>query len=253
MPQAERRFPIYLQIAGHYKREILEGRLREGDRLPSVREIHRRWTSAPGAEQFGQNVVQRAVAHLRDAEHLVRTDGTGTYVAAQRAALGPQQRLRLSAAPLSEVTEVTAAELVPAPLYIVPILGLAGANGERPVIRRETVARLADGTPHMLSVSWTAPWYAPAVPELLVTAPLPDPRGAAHLIAARTGRQVDWGRQGMEARLARDDGRELVHLGLRPGAFVLAGVWTWVSGDEVLEYGEYVLPAGQVIESDMEA
>jgi len=239
VPQAERQEPLHLQISGFYKREILEGRLRPGMRLPSIRAIRDEW-------DVGQNSAQRAVEHLRT-EGLVVTRQDGTFVAAPRAALGPQQRIRLAAPPASEITEVLSAEIVRAPEYIVPILDLNGL-----VIRREEVTRHSDGTPHRLSVTWCAPWQTAAAPELEIAQPLPDPRGAAHLIAARTGRAVEWGRQGIECRLAREDGRERLHLGLEQGAYVLAGVYTWMSGDDVLEYTEYVLPPGQVIESDLE-
>jgi DNA-binding GntR family transcriptional regulator len=245
MPRAERHQPMWQQVADFYKREILEGRLRQGDRLPSIREIRDEWG-------VSQGIAQQAVAHLHLAEHLVRTDASGTYVDAPRAALGPQQRARLAEPAASEQVGVLSAGLVTAPAYVVPILGLH-PNGKDPVVvRREQVTRRADGTPHMLSVTWTAPWWTTAVPELTQEAPLPDPKGAAHLIAARTGRQVEWGRTGFEARAAKDDGRELVHLGLAPGAFVLAGVYTWLTGDDTLEYTEYVLPPAQVIEFDME-
>jgi GntR family transcriptional regulator len=240
VPEVERQEPLHLQVSGFFKSQILSGEKHEGDRLPSVREIRDQW-------QVGQNVAQRAIEHLKT-EGLVRTDATGTYVAAPRAAYGPQQRLRLSAAPAGETQEVLSARLRAMPDYIRPILG--EANG---VIRREWVTR-ENGRPARLSVSWCLPSALQSVPELLDAAPLPDPRGAAAMLTERAGRSVQdlAGRTGFECRAAKDDGRELVHLGLQPGAYVLAGVYTWRTGDDVLEYGEYILPPGRVIESDME-
>lgn len=246
MPRAQRQDPLHLQISGHFKREILEGRLHPGDRLPPIRSVSEEWG-------VGQNTAQRAFEQLRT-DGLVRTTSEGTFVDGPRNILGPQQRLNLTGFPASEETEMLAAEVIPAPAYIIPILGLPDSlpSGTVIVIRREWVTRQPDGTPVMLSVSWTPPWVGPLVPELLELAPLPDPRGAAQMIADRTRRDVEWGKAGFECRPARDDGRELVHLRLQPGASVLAGVYLWASGDDVLEYGEYVLPPGRVIESGME-
>lgn len=241
MPQVERREPLHLQVAGYYKSQIMSGALREGDRLPSVRDIRDTW-------DVGQNVAQRAVEHLVT-EGLVRTSNAGTFVAAPRAALSPQQRLRLVDPPVGETVEVTAAGTVPAPAYVVPILGLAaGAN----VIRREWVTRRGDGSPHMLSVSWFDSYLAAVAPELLSLDPIADPRGAGRLAADRLGGVIDWGRTGFECRQAKDDGRELRLLRLEPGAYVLAGVNVWSSEGAVIEYSEWVLPAGQVVEADLE-
>lgn len=252
MPQAQRQEPLHLQISGFYKQEILRGRLVPGDRLPSIREIVRNWTDSDGGP-IGQNTAQRAVEHLKT-EGLVRTGPGGTFVAEPRAAISPQQRMRLDAAPASEVIEVTFAGMTDCPAYVRPILGLDPLGGR--VIRREWVTR-ENGVPSRLTVTWLPPEYALAVPALLARVPLPDPRGAAALIAERDGLAVAdlAGRAGFEARAAKDDGRERVLLELGPGSFVLAGVWTWRRpgpDGEVIEYGEYILPPGRVIESDLE-
>jgi GntR family transcriptional regulator len=244
VPQVQRSEPMWRQVASHYKGMILRGELREGDQLPSVRQIRDEWG-------VSQGVAQRAVEHLHLAERLVATGPSGTVVAAPRAAFGPQQRMRLTAAPASEVVTVTSAGLVPAPAYVVPLLGLAEGD---PVIRREEVTRRADGSPHRLSVTWCAPQYSLPVPELTAEEPLPDPRGAGPLIAQRLEVEAGnlHGGVAFEARLAKDDGRELPALGLAAGAFVLAGVSGWRYGDDTLEYTEFVLPAGQVVEADIE-
>ena len=244
MPQAQRNKPLWRQVADHYKGQILRGEIRQGDMLPSIRQIRDEWG-------VSQSTAQQALAHLHLAERLVRTDQSGTYVDAPRASLGPQQRMRLAAAPASEVVTVTFAGTVRAPEYIVPMFGLAESGT---IVRREEVTRLADGSPSRLSVTWVHPKYVTAVPELLVESPLPDPKGAAHLIAERS--RIDpaslAGGIAFEARLAKNDGRENVHLDLYPGAFVLAGVSGWRHGDDLLEYTEFVLPPNRVIEADID-
>jgi len=245
MPRAKRQEPLHLQIAGHYKRMILDGVIRSGDRLPSVREITREW-------DVGQNTAQRAVDHLKT-EGLVRTGPDGTFANGQRAKYGPQQRLRSATFPGAERVEILTAGLVEAPAYVVPILGLLEVKpGFYPVVRREWLTYENGDTPFMLSVSWCPAESGRYAPELLAAEPLPDPGGAAKLIAERTGRLITWGRSGREARQVKDDGRECPLLGLPPDARVLAEVYVWTSGDDVLEYGEFVVIEGRVIESDME-
>jgi DNA-binding GntR family transcriptional regulator len=248
VPQAQRSKPLWQQVADHYKGQILRGELRQGDALPSIRAIRDEWG-------VSQATAQQAVAHLHLAERLVRTDPSGTYVDAPRAALGPQQRMALSLAPSSEEVTVTAADYVEAPEYIVPMLGLLD-YGPPPdsVIRREEITRQPDGGPVRLSVTWVHPKYGQLVPELLEPAPLPDPKGAGHLIASRSGIPAGelTGGIAFECRLAKDDGRELPALGLVPGSYVLAVVNGWRHGEDLLEYTESVLPPNRVIEADIE-
>lgn len=243
-PRAQRVDPLHIQIANHFKQQILRGELRPGDRLPSVRAIRDEW-------EVGQNTAQQAIGLLA-AGRLVETSPTGTRVAAPRDVLGPQQRLHLTGPPSSEQVTVTFAGMVPCPEYVLPILGLSAGSM---VIRREWVTAGPDGEPYMLSVSWLPPIARIQVPELLREVPLPDARGAAPFIAERLQLNLEWGRGAVECRQAKDDGRELVHLRLTPGSYVLAGVNFWSTGGEagaILEYTEYVLPPGRVIEYDLD-
>jgi GntR family transcriptional regulator len=246
VPRAQRQQPLWQQIAIHYKEKILRGELRQGDPLPSIRAIRDEWG-------VSQSTAQQAVEHLHLAERLVRTDATGTYVDAPRAALSPQQRMHLTVHPSSEEVTVTAAGLVLAPEYIRPMFGLTDPAPS--VIRREEVTRQADGTPGRLSVTWCHPRYRKLVPELLRPEPLPDPKGAGHLIAERAGIDPDslTGGIAFECRLAKEDGREKPALNLLESwAYVLAGVSGWRAGENLLEYTEFVLPPNRVIEADID-
>lgn len=243
MPPVRRTDPAHRQLADYYKQRILSGELRPGDPIPSVRQMAR-------ASQVSPATAQRAIEWLR-AGRLVDTGPAGTVVAPLRAAISPQQRLRLTGDPESESQEVTSAGLVEAPEYVRAIFGLAEGDA---VLRREWVT-LEDGGPSRLTVTWHRADASGLVPELLAEAPLPDPRGGAAMIAARSGWDLAVLRGGsaFECRAAKDDGRERPLLRLARGACVLAGVWTWAGPDgEVAEYGEYIVPPGRVIEADIE-
>lgn len=244
MPELERSKPLHEQIRDHYAREIAEGRLRHGDRMPSSREIAAEWDVAiPTAD--------RALAKLAT-DGLVERSRRGTFVKAGRLKIGPQQRLMLSAMPASETIEVTAAEYINAPAYVRPILSMEPVreDGLCPVIRREQVHYEPDGTPFMLAVEWIPGRFAEAAPELLDAEPLGEPGGAVRLIEARTGIRIIRGRQGREARLIKDDGREGPMLRLDPGTAVLAEVWEWYDDTDCVEYGEYVLIQNRVTENE---
>ena len=245
MPRAQRQEPLHLQISGHYKRMILDGEIRSGERLPSLRTITAEWG-------VGLPTAQRAIDHLKT-EGLVRTSPEGTFANGHRTKYGPQQRMRMAAFPAAERIEARAAELVSAPAYVVPILDpLEAMAGFWPVVRREWVIYEDGDVPYVLWVSWSPAEAAEAVPELLDMQAQLDPGGVAKLISERTGRPITWGHSSREARPVKDDGREGPLLRLPGGAHVLAEVYQWASGDDVLEYGEFIVPEGRVIESDME-
>lgn len=243
-PRAQRQLPVHRQVADDIAARISAGEpgYRPGDKLPPMRETAAEWDIAFSAAQNAYDLLASA--------GLVETRGkAGTFVLAPRNALGPQQRMRAVRTAPGELVTVTAAELVPAPAYIRPILDLGAAVSH--VVRREWVTMDTTG-PFMLSVSWAPPQYWALVPELAAERPLPDPAGTAHLIAGRTGQPVTWGRSSREARPIRDDGREGPLLGLAPGDCVLAEVYVWGHRELILEYGEFVVRQGRVIETDLE-
>lgn len=243
-PRAQRQQPLHRQVSDWFAERIAaqdEG-FRPGDQLPPIRETAENWG-------VGFQVAQRAYELLQSAR-LVESQGRkGTFVSQPRNVLGPLQRLRSPRVLTAEHIEVTAAELIPAPGYVIPILGLDANGAGRAVIRREWVTSDSAG-PFMLNVSWTPARFAEAAHELLEQVPLPDGLSAAQLAAQRARLVPDWGRASREARMVKTDGREDRLLGA--GAHCLAEVYVWGSGDTVLEYGEFIVREGRVIESDME-
>lgn len=68
--------PLYQQIAESIRRDILDGRLHSGDRLPSVRQMTAHWNCTPGT-------VQRAYNELARQKLVISHAGQGTRVAGQ--------------------------------------------------------------------------------------------------------------------------------------------------------------------------
>lgn len=70
--------PIYLQIMNYIKREIVTGKLKAGDKIPSVREL--------AAElQINPNTVQRTFQELEREEVVETRRGLGRYVTSEEA------------------------------------------------------------------------------------------------------------------------------------------------------------------------
>jgi GntR family transcriptional regulator len=245
MPELNRQKPLHLQLSDYYAEAIASGSYETGQRLPSIKQIADDWG-------VSQPTAWRAIQHLQSAR-LVTADPSGTYVGDRRLVVGPQQRLKLTTFPPGERTDVLAAELVTAPEYIVPILGLEPVrNNTYHVIRREQVTYEAGNKPFMLSVSWFPPRFADSVPELLHLQPV-SPAGAAKLIEQRTGQRITRGKMSREARRIKEDGREGPLLRLRKGTPVLAEVYVWMDDQDVIEYGEYCLTMDHVTENDFTA
>ena len=65
--------PYYEQLVLRVKQQIVQGILRPGDRLPSVREMARQ-------EQLNPNTVSKAYKQLEAQQVITTVHGKGTYV-----------------------------------------------------------------------------------------------------------------------------------------------------------------------------
>ncbi len=65
--------PIYLQIADYVFENILSGKLKEGERLESVREM-------AANVQVNPNTVMRTISYLQDREIIFNKRGIGNFV-----------------------------------------------------------------------------------------------------------------------------------------------------------------------------
>lgn len=79
--------PLYLQIAESVRQELLEGRLRPGAALPSVREMAERWSCTPGT-------VQQAYKELARQGIAVSRPGQGTHIGSGPPRLAGETPLR---------------------------------------------------------------------------------------------------------------------------------------------------------------
>jgi len=230
--------PRYPAIVDHYRREILEGRLTVGERLPSVEamaELH----------NVAKATINRAIGELI-VERLVRTTPRGTFVsdAHQGTLVGLQRiaRVRREQPYLvdGEFAFVSAAEIVTPPLYIADLYDLEpGAK----VLRREYVVRNAE-RPMMLVVDWMRQEGAAAVPDLLTTK-AGVVNQAHQLYLDAIGRTIEDGRDDIESREGSQ--RETGHLQLRRDSPVLAHVTRVWDADGIILYSEHVLPPKLVI------
>lgn len=234
MPRAERAKPVYMQIQDHYRSQILNGTLPEGARLPSISAIAEEWGVAAAT-------AAKAVSGLQ-VEGYVYSSTQGSFATLGKGAQSAHDRIeairRGADMPTGHRVQITAGEVIPAPVYVAELLGLDPAGAQ--VARREWIT-FNDQNPMRLSVSWYAGALVEVVPQLGTT----DDGDPLAWIAQATQRRPSEGRDYLEAREA--DVREAKALGIKPGDAVLAGAHIWSDTDGVVEYGEWVLPRKRVV------
>ncbi|HUY45480.1 MAG TPA: GntR family transcriptional regulator [Streptosporangiaceae bacterium] len=219
----------YVQIIGHYRQEIRAGRLKDGDMLPSGREI---------AGEFGVSLATAAkVATGLQALGLVTPrPGAGTMVTAprppaDRARGGPLVITLAARSPVrpGDKARVLEAGLVAAPQAVAAQLGI---DPMAQVIRRRQVT-VRDGTPAALLTSWFPAALGEAVPDLLRKTPL---------AGEVSGYQPVWGEDWVSARPPTS--AEAREFGIKRGSpVVVIHSRRFAAGDSVLEYAELIARA----------
>jgi DNA-binding GntR family transcriptional regulator len=219
----------YVQIIEHYRQEIRAGRLRDGDMLPSGREI---------AAQFGVSLATAAkvAGGLQTLGLVVSRPGAGTVVRAaappvDRASGGPILITLASRSPAQpgDQARVLEAELVEAPQDVAVQLGL-GPLAQ--VIRRRQVTTRDGATAAMLT-SWFPAALAQDVPDLLSRARLAD--------EIKTYRPA-WGEDWVSARPPTS--AEAREFGIKRGSPVVVVHSRRFAGDDTaIEYAELIARA----------
>jgi DNA-binding GntR family transcriptional regulator len=219
----------YVQIIEHYRQEIRQGRLKDGDMLPSGREI---------AAQFGVSLATAAkVAGGLQALGLVTPrPGAGTVVTASRppadrARGGPLLITLVSRSPVrpGDHARVLGAEIVQAPQNVAVQLG---AEPLAQVIRRRQAAT-RDGATAALLTSWFPASLAETIPDLL---------GKARLADEISGYHPAWGEDWVSARPPTS--AEAREFAIKRGSpVVVVHSRRFAADNTVLEYAELIARA----------
>lgn len=233
----ERPAPPYRQIAGEIRDQIRSGRLKPGDRVPSVRAILREYGVAMAT-------AQRALSALR-AEGYIRPErGIGNVVTGDedwgRAASEWVVRSRKLGrvypeghyARIGEVGIEKASDQV---------AGALGVKVGAPVVRRDRITYNGN-QPISASTSWFDGALAEKAPKLLTRERVRE--GTFAYVASALGRTVaSWQDQYDPALATRIDAERLE---IPEGSAVVHGRnWVYADTGEVLEYGESV-SAGRI-------
>ncbi len=231
MPQLERNDPPYMQIAGSIRDQITSGQLREGDPVPSARQICADWGVA-------MNTAAKALRQLKD-EGLTRAQpGSGTVVDTARLHRSARDRSLAVLAtgriyPPGHYAGNIAAELVRAPDRVADALGVEPGSE---VIRRQRVTYSQGDKPLSRSISWFDGSLAKSAPALLRSERIVQ--GTFRYVEEQTGRtRSPRERILFSAGFATDE--EAALLGLSVDSPVLRGRnWYYDTNGEVIEYGE---------------
>jgi DNA-binding GntR family transcriptional regulator len=214
----------YVQIIEHYRQQIRDGRLRDGDMLPSGREI---------AKEFGVSLATAAkVATGLQALGLVTPrPGAGTVVTAtrppaDRARGGPILITLASRTPVrpGDQARVLEAGLVQAPQNVATQLGLEPLAQ----VARRRQATIRDGATAALLTSWFPASLAEAMPELLSKTRLTEEIG---------GYRPVWGEDWVSARPPTS--AEAREFGIKRGSPVtVVHSRRFDASDTLIEYAE---------------
>ncbi|MFC5828973.1 GntR family transcriptional regulator [Nonomuraea insulae] len=228
-----------MQVVNHIRSQIQSGTLKDGDTIPSARQISRDW-------EISLATATKVLASLRSEGLVKALPGIGTVVTVLKGQYtSPRDRfqaIRRSGRiyPPNEAAQIKECELVAAPEQVADALGLEeGMNA----IRRHRVTMNTDtNTPVSASTSWFNGALAEIAPSLLVAERLVQ--GTPAYIGEQTGRLFAAGRDQQCADVASE--QEAEDLAIPVGSPVLRGRnWVYDQGGDVIEYGEYVTVSGR--------
>ena len=234
--ELDRPVPLYMQVVRQLRAQIAAGDLRDGDRLPSQREMMARW-------HISMQTASKVIGAMKTEGLAVPSVGRDTIVApgaAARIAAAAQGTAHAPAepppAPDAEVTSVSAGKAaVPGP--IAEILGIP--SGRRALRRTET--RGAAGHPVAITTYWYAPAIAERAPRLAESQPLPA--GTLAYITEAAATRLARVRE--EHAAAPASGEAAAMLGIPPGSPVLITRTQHHDADgRLLQYAETTTPAG---------
>lgn len=236
--ELDRPVPLYMQVVRQLRAQIAAGDLRDGDRLPSQREMMARW-------KISMQTASKVIGAMKTEGLAVPSVGRDTIVApgaAARiaaAAQGPAHASATSLAPAPgvAVTAVTAGKAA-VPAAVAKILGIP--SGRRALRRTET--REDNGGPASVTVSWYPPGIADRAPRLADSQPLPA--GTLAYITEATGTRAARADEDYTAATAADHTAAV--LGISPASPVLITRARYSTADgKLIEYAETTTGAGR--------
>lgn len=232
MPSLQRPEPPYVQIATQIRDRIKSGALRDGDKLPSARQITRDWdvAIATAAKALGLLAADGLTRVVPGVGTVVQTGAL--HLSAKDLASSIQRTGRIY--PPGHYAKIGSAGLAAAPERVAGALGIT--VGEE-AIRRQRTTYGPDDSPLSMSVSWFAPDLVEFAPLLLETSRIVQ--GTSRYVEEQTGRVAVSTHVRHAAAAAADD--QAAELGIAPGSPVLVSRNRFLdSTGAVLEYGESV-------------
>ena len=233
-PQLDRPPPPYQQIVEHYRDRIRDGRLGDGDRLPSTRQLAQEWrvAHATAAKVLSTLRTEGLVTSVSGGAGgtLVRTADHGDPADPINRSHGLHHVTR----PAPGEPRIVSADVEPyPPAHVTEALGLGPGTA---AIRRRQVVTARD-VPLSASTGWFAGSLAGDAPDLLRTERVPG--GTAAYVARCTGRALATGRD--EIRIVPADPTTAATLAVDEGTSVLlTRSWVLDRDGGVVEFGECV-------------
>lgn len=232
------RTPPYLQVVAAIRQQIVNGELKHGDKLPSVRDL--------AAEYEISTATAQKIHRTLRAEGLAESRQGAATTVSTRKTLHRTAADRLEAALTTgriytdgEYAVITAADLSDPPEWVADLLDVADGGQ---AVRRQRVTHNADDRPVSTSTSWFASDLADAVPALLVRERIIG--GTPSAIEAATGRRAVASEEATTAAAASEEQAQV--LGVAPGDPVSLSRNVYVDAQgELVEVGESVAPAGR--------
>jgi DNA-binding GntR family transcriptional regulator len=234
--ELDRPVPLYMQIVRQIRAQIASGELRDGDRLPSQREMMARW-------HVSMQTASKVIGAMKTEGLAMPSVGRDTIVAsgaAARIAAAAQGTAHAPAepapAPGSRAMLVSATKTA-APGHVAEILGIP--SGRRALRRTETYGD--DGHATSIITAWYSPAIADKAPRLAEPEPLPAGT-LAYITQAAATRPA---RVREEHAAAAADQDTAAALGIPPGSPVLITRTQHHDADgKLLQYAETISPAG---------
>jgi GntR family transcriptional regulator len=231
-PEIQRESPSR-QVARFIRQEITDGRLRPGDKAPTVRAVMETY-------QVAYATAHRAIKMLQSEGYLTARPGRsgGNFVTSEEerslsAAEHADKAARTGLIyPEGQYAVITDTGIVEAPDAVAAGLDLeTGAEA----IYRKRVRFTANDRPSAASTSWFAASLAEVAPKLLERDRIPA--GTFAYVAQLTGRVVAGGEEQVSAIAADEEVATLLQI--EPGTPVVASrTWLVDAAGDPIEYGE---------------